>query len=124
MVLYKGGPIEEGLSKVIWARNVYVKTLGTTLEDEFNYSMRMFVLETNGYIPLHVHTKAFHLQYLLMGSMRVEIDNEVHDVAQRDVVYIPSKAKHRYINTNNGRTVFICVTPLFEDDRTDILERI
>lgn len=108
-------------SAVKRSKNAYVKTLGATLEDDFNYYMRMFILEPNGYISMHRHEKIFHLQYMLEGSMKVVIDSEEYLVSAGDVIYIPSKSKHKYINNSNERAVFLCITPLWED-KTEFVE--
>lgn len=121
MVIFEGSEIEEGLSQVEWARNTFVKTIGTSVEDEFNYNMRIFVIRPGGEIPLHRHNKAFHLQYVLEGKLKIIIDEEEDIAKARDVIYVPSGTKHKYINIWDTRVVFLCVTPLF-GDKTEILE--
>jgi|Deesub1362B_J571_1020462.scaffolds.fasta_scaffold00004_189 quercetin dioxygenase-like cupin family protein len=121
MVIFKGEDIETGLAKVDWAKNTYVKTLGTTLEDGFNYNMRLFVIGPGGEIPLHIHEKLFHLQYVLEGQIKITIDDKDETAEKGDVIYIPSKSRHKYINIGNTRAVFLCITPLIED-KTELLE--
>jgi len=119
MTIFKRDDVEPG--PVEWAVKTYLKTLGTTLEDEFNYNMRLFRIDVGGYIPLHRHSRIFHLQYVLRGRMRVEVDGEEYIAEEGDVVYIPSGKPHKYVNIGDEPVEFLCVTPLWEDE-TEVLE--
>ena len=120
MIVFKRDDAE--LGPVEWAKKTYLKTLGMTFEDEFNYNMRLFRIDVGGRIPLHKHNKIFHLQYILKGKMKVTIGQEEHVVEAGDVIYIPSRVVHEYINIGDEPVEFICVTPLWEDE-TIIMER-
>jgi len=107
--------IEKPLEKVENAI-AYFRYLGETSGEEFDYYMRMFIIPPNGYMPLHKHNRLFHLQLVLDGEMEVIINDEHYKVSKGDVIYIPSKAKHKYVNNSERDVVFICITPKLEDE--------
>ena len=58
-----------------------------------NFAMRRFVMEPGGGMPMHT-TTVEHEQYVLRGGARVQIGDDVHQVKQGDVVYIPAGVPH------------------------------
>jgi len=60
-----------------------------------NFSMRKLVIEPGGGIPAHT-SGAEHEQYVLGGTARVGIGDQVYEIAKGDVVFIPAGEPHWY----------------------------
>ena len=74
-----------------------------------NFALRRFIMGPGGGMPMHTNTVE-HEQYVLRGSARVQIGDEVHDVKEGDVVYIPGGVPHNYEAGSDGFE-FLCVVP-------------
>ncbi len=79
-----------------------------------NFAMRRFIMEPGGGMPMHTN-KVEHEQYVLRGSARVRIGDEVHHVKAGDVVYIPGGVPHDYQAEDDGFE-FLCVVPNQPDE--------
>lgn len=79
-----------------------------------NFAMRRFIMEPGGGMPLHTN-KVEHEQYVLRGSARVQIGDDVHEVKAGDVVYIPGGVAHNYAAGDEGFE-FLCVVPNQPDE--------
>jgi quercetin dioxygenase-like cupin family protein len=79
-----------------------------------NFALRRFIMEPGGGMPLHTN-KVEHEQYVLRGSARVQIGDDVHEVKEGDVVYIPGGVEHNYEAGDNGFE-FLCVVPNQPDE--------
>ncbi len=76
-----------------------------------NFAMRRFIMEPGGGMPMHTNTVE-HEQYVLRGSARVQIGEDVHHVKEGDVVYIPAGVPHTYQADEGAEPFeFICVVP-------------
>ena len=75
-----------------------------------NFAMRRFIMEPGGGMPRHTNSVE-HEQYVLHGKARIGIGDEVHEVKQGDVVFIPQEIPHWYENIGNEPFEFICVIP-------------
>ncbi len=119
-------PVFRGVDRkyypVDWAYDTYVAVLGATREKGFNYNLRHFIIKPGGYIPLHIHTNIYHLQYMLRGRIRLRIGDEQYIVEQGDVMYLPSRKPHGYVNIGEEDAEFLCITPLIPD-KMDILDK-
>ena len=82
-------------------------------EEAPNFAFRKFAIEPGGYMPKHTNLVE-HEQYVLKGAATLEIENQIHDVAVGDSVYIPEKVPHSYKAGKDGFE-FICVVPNRED---------
>jgi quercetin dioxygenase-like cupin family protein len=81
-----------------------------------NFAMRRFIMEPGGGMPMHTN-KVEHEQYVLRGSARVQIGDEVHQVKAGDVVYIPGGVPHNYQAAEGDEPFeFICVVPNQPDE--------
>ena len=67
------------------------------------------IMQPGGGMPLHTN-KVEHEQYVLQGSARVQIGDDVHHVKAGDVVYIPGGVPHTYEAGDEGFS-FLCVVP-------------
>jgi len=115
------GAIQAPLKKVNNAE-AYYRILAETSGELLDHYIRMFVLPPGGYIPLHKHRKAYHLQLVLEGVMRVVIGGEEYEVRSGDAIYVPPGTEHSYTNIGEGKVVFICLTPKIKDE-TIMLEQ-
>ena len=79
-----------------------------------NFALRKFSMQKGGGMPRHTNTLE-HEQYVLGGQARVGIGNEVFDVKQGDVLFIPEGAIHYYENTGDEPFEFLCIIPNKED---------
>jgi len=84
-----------------------------------NFALRRFVMQASGGMPRHTNSVE-HEQYVLAGSARVTIGDEVFRVGQGDVVYIPAGAPHSY-DVLEAPFEFLCIVPN-APDRIDLLE--
>ena len=81
-----------------------------------NFAMRRFIMEPGGGMPMHTN-EVEHEQYVLRGSARVQIGDEVHHVKAGDVVYIPGGTPHNYrADEGDEPFEFICVVPNQPDE--------
>jgi len=86
-----------------------------------NFAMRRFVMEPGGGMPAHTNTVE-HEQYVLRGRAKLGIGDEVHDVSQGDVVYIPAGTPHWYRVEGDEPFEFLCLVPNLPDE-VEILEK-
>jgi quercetin dioxygenase-like cupin family protein len=83
-----------------------------------NFALRRFVMGPGGGMPLHTNLVE-HEQYVLGGSAKVQIGDEVHHVKAGDVVYIPGGVPHNYEAEDDGFE-FLCVVPN-QPDKIDLV---
>jgi quercetin dioxygenase-like cupin family protein len=76
-----------------------------------NFAMRRFIMQPGGGMPMHTN-EVEHEQYVLRGSARVRIGDELHHVKAGDVVYIPGGVPHGYDADEGAEPFeFLCVVP-------------
>jgi quercetin dioxygenase-like cupin family protein len=85
-----------------------------------NFAMRRFIMQPGGGMPKHTNSVE-HEQYVLRGRAKVGIGEEVVEVKQDDVVFIPAGVPHWYRVEGAEPFEFICVVPN-APDKIDILE--
>ncbi len=67
--------------------------------------------------------KGSEVYYILSGSGRMYVDDEVEDVEEGDAVYIPPGSRQRIENTGDGELIFLCiVNPAWRKEDEEILE--
>lgn len=96
-----------------------VRVLLGEAEGAPNFAMRLFSMGEGGGMPRHTN-RVEHEQYVVRGRGRVEIGDEVHEVGEGDVLYIPAGAPHSYAVVEPPFE-FLCVVPNAED-AIEILE--
>jgi quercetin dioxygenase-like cupin family protein len=79
-----------------------------------NFAMRKFSMKPGGGMPLHTNTVE-HEQFVLGGQARIGIGEQVFEVRQGDVVFIPEGVPHFYENTGEESFEFLCIIPNKED---------
>lgn len=68
-------------------------------------------------MPRHTNTVE-HEQYVLKGHAQVGIGDEVHEVQEGNVVFIPEGVPHWYRNTGDEPFEFLCIVPNKLDETT------
>lgn len=106
-------------SNVIGSTGVDKKIL-ISLKEDSNFEMRFFTIHSGGNIPKHTN-QVEHKQYVLNGHAEVGIGEEIFEVQKGDIVFIPAKIPHWYINKGNETFEFLCLVPNKPDFMT-ILE--
>ncbi len=86
-----------------------------------NFAMRKFSMKPGGGMPKHTNTVE-HEQYVLGGRARIGIGDQVYEVRQGDVVFIPEGVPHFYDNTGDEPFEFLCIIPNKEDKITIVDE--
>lgn len=84
-----------------------------------HFAMRRFTMQPGGGMPNHTNTVE-HEQYVLRGRARVGIGDEVFNVKQGDIVFIPAGVPHWYEVAGTEVFEFLCLVPNLPD-RTEIL---
>ena len=85
-----------------------------------NFSMRRFTMEPGGGMPNHTNMVE-HEQYVLSGAARIGLGDDVIEVTQGDVIFIPAGVPHWYESLGPGDFEFLCVVPNGPDE-THIVE--
>ena len=86
-----------------------------------NFAMRRFIMRPGGGMPRHTN-RVEHEQYVLRGKARIGIGEEVVEVEQGSVVFIPAGVPHWYEAGGDEPFEFLCVVPN-EPDEIEILDR-
>ena len=84
-----------------------------------HFAMRRFIMQPGGGMPRHTNTVE-HEQYVLRGRAQVGIGEDVHEVSEGDVVFIPAGVPHWYLAGDDEPFEFLCVVPNLPD-RIEIL---
>ena len=112
---------EVAAEEVSAGKNTTIQVLISSQEGP-NFAMRKFSMQPGGGMPLHTNTVE-HEQYVLAGQARIGIGNQVYEVQQGDVVFIPAGVPHFYENTGERPFEFLCMVPNKEDEITILDER-
>lgn len=83
-------------------------------DDAPNFALRRFVMEPSGGMPKHTNTVE-HEQYILKGAAEVGIGDEVYQVSEGDVVFIPEGVPHWYKADAEKGFEFLCIVPNKQD---------
>jgi quercetin dioxygenase-like cupin family protein len=87
-----------------------------------NLYVRLFTLEPGCKIPKHVHGEIEHQQVVLDGTMEMTLAGQARIVTTGDVIYIPPKVTHTYVNVGQGQVRFLCMIPANIDYTTEFLD--
>jgi quercetin dioxygenase-like cupin family protein len=86
-----------------------------------NFALRKFSMLPGGGMPRHTNTVE-HEQYVLRGHAKIVIGEEIYEVKQGDVVFIPDGVPHFYENIGEEPFEFLCIIPNKEDRITIVGE--
>jgi quercetin dioxygenase-like cupin family protein len=85
-----------------------------------NFALRRFIMQPGGGMPAHTNTVE-HEQYVLKGEATIGIGDEVFEVREGDVVFIPAGTPHWYEAMGAEPFEFLCIVPN-EPDTIQIVE--
>lgn len=110
------------LAEVDRSRGAHIQILLGPQDEMPTCFTRRFTIEPGGRIPLHRHDSIEHEQIILEGEMLLNLDGEEVLVRAGDVVFIPAKVTHSYLNPGKTQVKFLCIVPARVDYGTDWLE--
>lgn len=85
-----------------------------------NFAMRRFIMEPGGGMPAHTN-EVEHEQIVLRGRAKIGIGDEVFDIREGNVVFIPAGTPHWYRTEGDDCFEFVCIVPN-SFDKIEILE--
>ncbi len=68
-------------------------------------------------MPNHTN-RVEHEQFVLGGHAKVGIGDEIYEVQNGDIVFIPAEVPHRYTNFGEEPFEFLCLVPDKPDSTT------
>ena len=89
-------------------------------EEAPNFAMRCFEIQPGGSMPNHTN-QVEHEQFVLSGSAKIGIGEEIVAVKKDDIVFIPADVPHWYRNSGDEPFIFLCLVPN-KPDVTTILK--
>lgn len=70
----------------------------------------------------HYHTQSRQFFFVLSGTLRMELEGEVHSLSAHEGLEIPPQAKHQARNESDSDVEFLVIShPTTRGDRTDLL---
>ena len=75
-----------------------------------NFAMCRFIIQPGGSMPEHTNSVE-HEQYVLSGEAQIGIGNQVYEVRQGSIVYIPADIPHWYKTIGDHAFEFLCMVP-------------
>ena len=88
-----------------------------------NQSLAEARLPVGGQTLAHYHPKCEEIYYLLDGTARMQVEDDVREVGPGDAIAIPSGARHQITNTGHEVLKFLCCcAPAYEDDDTVMVD--
>ena len=91
-------------------KGVSVRWLIGPAEKAPNFALRYFEIEPGGWTSLDRHAHD-HGVVVLRGHGQVLLDQEEHEIAFGDVVYVPPDEVHQFKNSGEEPLGFLCVIP-------------
>jgi quercetin dioxygenase-like cupin family protein len=104
-------------AKTVEAGTGTTKQVLISAEEGPHFSMRRFVMRPGGGMPKHTNLIE-HEQYVLGGRAEIGIGEEVFEVRNEDVVFIPAGIPHWYKNVGQAPFGFLCLVPNKPDTLT------
>lgn len=89
-------------------------------EQAKNFALRYYEIEVGGRSNQEQHAHD-HGIIFLHGEGEVLLNEDMHDVAQGDVVYIPPDTLHQIINSGNSKLGFLCIIPAMRRKKNGIV---
>ncbi len=86
------------------------------------FELRYFELAPGGYSSLEEHTHA-HCIVVVRGSGKALVGTEVFALNPLDVVYVPSRTPHRWINDGDDQFGFLCPVDADRDPPQPVNDR-
>lgn len=112
------------LKEVETAEKTYIKWLIGPNDGSKKIGLRKFILKAGGHIPIHRHSKVFHIQLVIKGKFLLGVEENVLRVKPGDIIYIAPKETHWYKNDTEEDAEFLCIIPLNVGYKTEYLEKV
>ena len=94
-----------------------IQWLITEKEGAPNFAMRIINVKAGGSTPYHRHFWE-HEVYVIEGDgVVLDEDGKETHVGVGDVVFIPSREKHQFVNSHEATLRFICVIPINKENQ-------
>ncbi len=74
------------------------------------HTLRVFRIHPGGFTPRHQHDWE-HVNYVIRGRGRLRIGDRVHELNEKDFVYVPPNTEHQFENPHDEDFEFICIVP-------------
>ena len=75
-----------------------------------NFMMRRFIIEKNGYTPLHKHNYE-HEVFVLSGRGTVRSDVEEYQISKNSFVFLAPNESHQFLNKGKESLILLCMIP-------------
>ncbi len=92
----------EGITGVLWHR------LLNPDNSSQKFAMRCYIIQPGGHTSYDTHEHE-HGVYMMSGSIRVKVGNEMITLKRGDVIHIASNEPHQFINDGASPAKFLCV---------------
>lgn len=88
-----------------------------------NQSLAEARLPVRGQTLPHFHPECEEIYYLLEGTARMQVEDDVREVGPGDAIAIPPGARHQITNTGDEELKFLCCcAPAYEDTDTVMVD--
>ena len=88
-----------------------------------NQSLAEARLPVGGQTLPHFHPQCEEIYYLLVGTARMQVEDDIRQVGPGDAIAIPAGARHQITNTGDEELKFLCCcAPAYEDDDTVMVD--
>jgi len=88
-----------------------------------NQSLAEARLPVGGQTMPHFHPLCEEIYYLLAGTGRMQVEDDVQEVGVGDAIAIPPGTRHQITNTGDEALKFICCcAPAYEDNDTVMVD--
>jgi len=112
--------IDSVISETVQSGVGVTKKVLISHEEAPNFAMRCFEIQPGGSMPNHTN-QVEHEQYVISGSAKIGIGEEIFEVKKDDIVFIPANTPHWYRNSGDEPFIFLCLVPN-KPDVTTILK--
>lgn len=102
--------VEAEVPDVEGVKDTKIRWLITKKDGAKNFTMRLFDVQPGGHTPLHKHEWE-HEVFIVSGSGEIRNKTKREVFKQGDVIFVPSKELHQFVNTSEELLQFICVIP-------------
>ncbi|OGL43940.1 MAG: cupin [Candidatus Schekmanbacteria bacterium RBG_13_48_7] len=107
-------------NKVSAGKNTYIQILIGPDEGP-NFALRKFTIEPGGSMPKHSNLVE-HEQFVLNGRAKIGIGEQIFEVKQNNIVFIPAGTPHWYETLGSEPFEFLCIVPN-KEDKIEILKK-
>ena len=104
--------VKEEASSLKGTKGCTVQWLISKEQGARRFAMRLFTLQPDGFIPLHIHDDTEHEIFIIEGQGLFDDSNKTILVKEGDTLFVPAGEKHSFSNQTPKPFKFICVIPV------------